>query len=670
MLQFLFITNILSIIGLFSYSVWILIRQGRILILPNLLQLVLFGSLYFLIFTIYGKDNYTFINEPTWFDWIQFTIVHVLREAYRFNIQNIKHANATVATVIMAMHWMVDVFLLGLIWKLISTQKKQHQKKQKFTKPKSELNTFIREFIFIIVIFAIYTTAVMQSWSENRDTVWLIWNFVIVWPLDNILRLIDVGDALQLYGIHLHQIELNYWTATLSIAFRILISIPVTRFLSRLYILPTTDELIAKLGNPQTCQNAIVELTKFGNHAVLELIQALAHPNPEIRQNVADTLYQIAPDSKALIALVNADTSKADIIAALKSALTDPEWYIQKIAAEILSKIGSQAEVAIPILVETLADVDLDVKKASITALYNIDKHWPTNPKTSRTLLDLAEWINQNVYVDKRLSEILNSIDANHRSSLSKFVAALEQHNIFTKVEINTITSALVRVLSTPQDIQAKTAIIKHVDKNSGALVLALVQALHSAAAYNLNIRRKCKTITDQHQKIQPKSAFVSNNRTGINRYITGWLESKHSKTIVHVIMASILLIGFHLYFWGLKTISRQRHLEQARLQEHRDRMESLERKRRAKMEEIRVERLARQAKRRARRAARRAELEARKAEWEVRRATKHAQIEVRRAEWRAKQAELREQRADRRARREARRAAKRAARWRARQID
>ena len=71
---------VVLITTIFGYSLYALFVQGRILLLPNLLQPVLFCILYIHIYSL-DPQHYYCNFSPAWYNWIQFTMAHILRAA-------------------------------------------------------------------------------------------------------------------------------------------------------------------------------------------------------------------------------------------------------------------------------------------------------------------------------------------------------------------------------------------------------------------------------------------------------------------------------------------------------------------------------------------------------------------------------------------------------------
>ena len=112
---------------LFIHSLYFLIVKGKILIWTNLAQPFLFCLLYFLIYKNLGAHHYQTISNPEWNDWIQFTFAHIFRavdildfiEEYGISLQNIRHNSNFLAGCLILMHWMVDIFIVALLFKFI-----------------------------------------------------------------------------------------------------------------------------------------------------------------------------------------------------------------------------------------------------------------------------------------------------------------------------------------------------------------------------------------------------------------------------------------------------------------------------------------------------------------------------------------------------------------------
>ena len=111
-------------------------------------------------------------------------------------------------------------------------------------------------------------------------------------------------------------------------------------------------------GCPWTCADAAKALRKIGPAAVPALIEALASPNPTVKQAVAEALGAIGAEARnAVPTLINRLADEAE------------EDCVRREAALSLGRIGSQAEKAVPALTVAMADIDPTVSEAAARAL-------------------------------------------------------------------------------------------------------------------------------------------------------------------------------------------------------------------------------------------------------------------------------------------------------------
>ncbi|KOR31004.1 hypothetical protein TI04_03150 [Achromatium sp. WMS2] len=440
----LFTGLIFSILSLFGYSFFVLIRYGKILISIGLIQIILFCILYYLIFVFLGPEHYRFSRPPQWWDWVQFTLAHMLRatdvldviEEFDINIQNIKHASNLVATILMTMHWMVDILVLGLLWKIID--KYWHNRFFKLISTGGLLNNMAKILVLIFLI------ALVQAQIEHRSLFWIWFNLLILWPLDNIIRVIDIGDGLQLYGVRIHEINTTIATAIFAITFRLLLSVPIAKFLSYIHLRflkgwgQTTDDLIESLANPEEAEDARAGLMRLGPNIAPDLMLALANANSEIRSSVADVLSKM--DTQDIIAtLGNTDARlKIKIVAALKIALTDQIWYIQKIAAESLAFLGNQSQLAVTALIKALGDNDLEVRTAVLNSLAKINPQWIELDEVKIIILGLAATWSQS----GTMARSLKYLSPDMEWCVFKLISTLKANKFLDK-EVSTIIMAL-----------------------------------------------------------------------------------------------------------------------------------------------------------------------------------------------------------------------------------
>ena len=124
-------------------------------------------------------------------------------------------------------------------------------------------------------------------------------------------------------------------------------------------VIPTMIEALAnkKLSVHVGVGNA---LKKLGSTAFYDLIEALKHEDPSVRQHAAQLLYGSA---------VRDDAQITDAVTALVQALEDADCFVRQWAAIALGAIGPAACPAVPVLTQGLLDDVPEVRQAASDAL-------------------------------------------------------------------------------------------------------------------------------------------------------------------------------------------------------------------------------------------------------------------------------------------------------------
>ncbi|MCK5524529.1 MAG: hypothetical protein KAI83_15470 [Thiomargarita sp.] len=252
---------LMALLIVFNYglSLTYLFRQGKITInitFLNIVQLALFCRLHVLIYDLLGAGHYSYALPPNWSDWIELIAVHILRavdlldvlDAYGIHLQNVKHQSTLTGIALFSMHIMVDIFLLGSLFMLINRRSATQQAStlmnmQRFAERfKGTLDFLkrIRILGLVIAILLIMITGITNDWHLIN---WLLW------PLDNILRTLDFGDAFQIFDWQLHSLKMGFLLATLAVFFRLVVSFyalgPANRFY--LYLLGGRGKTLEEL---------------------------------------------------------------------------------------------------------------------------------------------------------------------------------------------------------------------------------------------------------------------------------------------------------------------------------------------------------------------------------------------------------------------------------------
>jgi hypothetical protein len=346
-----------------------LTRQRAILIALNCVQIVLFGVLNYQLYCVFGAEHYRFDRPPQFYDWIEFTIAHVPRAAdfldaldeYGLEFQNISHNSTAAGILLVCMHLAVDVFLIGLALRWL--RRYWHDRPRE-----TYLQRGRREFGWLLATLAFYVGFALCQRLQPSD--WLLW------PLDNLLRLLDVGDMFQVFGWRLHGVEATGWTRGAAIVFRIAAGTWMARLVIhvRLTLLRTwglsVEQLTELLDDPDADvrSGAALGLGRSGPaacEAASELTDALHDMNPQVRRDAAWALGQIGPAAHESV-----------------PRLLDAAWLgdreLRLAAVDALGRIGSTVRSAAHSLVTLLKVGDAETQQAAAHALEKIvpDVRW------------------------------------------------------------------------------------------------------------------------------------------------------------------------------------------------------------------------------------------------------------------------------------------------------
>lgn len=297
-------------LGLIAVNVVVCFRalthRREVLIALNCAQIVLFGSLNYQLYCVYGAGHYRFDRPPRFYDWIEFTAAHVLRAAdfldaldeYGLDFQNISHNSTAAGILLVCMHLAVDVFLIGLVLRWLKGYWRDRPYETYLARGR-------REFGWLLATLAFYLGFGICQRLQPSD--WLLW------PLENLLRLLDVGDMFQVFGWQLHGVEATGWTRGAAIVFRIAAGIWMARLVIhvRTTLLRTWGLSVAQLTellddpDADVRHGAALGLGRTGpaaRDAVAELDDALRDLSPEVRCAAAWALGQIGPAAHASVA--------------------------------------------------------------------------------------------------------------------------------------------------------------------------------------------------------------------------------------------------------------------------------------------------------------------------------------------------------------------------------
>ena len=352
-------------------SFWSLTQRRRIPIVLNCVQIALFGVLSYQLYSTFGTSHFCCSREPQFYDWVEFTFAHVLRAAdffdaldeYGIPVQTITHNSTAAALIVVGMHLTVDGFLLGLA---VHNRRRCWQT----TVRETSLERGRREFAWLLVALVVFVGFAAAQQLPTRD--WLLW------PLDNLLRLVDVGDVMQLFGWRLHGVDANGWTKAAGVLFRLAAGIGMARLviLWRLTVFRTwglcIEELTALLDDPDA-QMRLGAATGLGlsgpeaREATAALIERLHDFEPTVRCAAAWALGRIGPDAR-------------DAVDPLIDAVWLGQPSLSVAAAEALGGIGPEARSAIEALAWLRKVSDQATCRVIEHALEKIAPTWTPEP--------------------------------------------------------------------------------------------------------------------------------------------------------------------------------------------------------------------------------------------------------------------------------------------------
>ncbi len=368
-------------------------------ILLNLIQCALFFQIHIQIYTLAASD-YACPSEPIAGDWLRFVGINMLKaadlpdiiEAFDISFEGITHQSTAAGLALFGMYLMIAMFMLSLIFGIYS----------RFLAGIPGMKK-IRAAGLILSLILIGIFGVKDHWPLIN---WFLW------PLDNILRALDFGDAIQIFGWRDHSLLMSPGLASAAVLFRVMIGSCFLGLVARMYpsdsgaASRSVDELIRVCRSPESSTKdrmvAVKELETYGvfaESAVPDLIKLLIHGNSSIRSAAADALREISPgwsgsewirkeipnliktmgssDKIALISAAEAlgeiGPAAADSVSRMIALLADKDRDIRRAASESLKKIGTAA---IPELVKVLADISKDIRDAALEILERIDPEW------------------------------------------------------------------------------------------------------------------------------------------------------------------------------------------------------------------------------------------------------------------------------------------------------
>lgn len=197
----------------------------------TLVQALLFSLLFVQISCHLGARHYEWEADPSGWHWVGFVLLHAARagdildglQAYGLNFQPIRHAGWVTATTLVVYRGILSLFLIRLILEWVGSLR---QRLGSTSNRDERLNTFARRMVLFTSLFLLWwlaTALVFQPWG-GAD--------LILWPIENLLRVLDFADVLELFRVRLHQVPTTLWNGTLTLTCRLLMAVALAGILT------------------------------------------------------------------------------------------------------------------------------------------------------------------------------------------------------------------------------------------------------------------------------------------------------------------------------------------------------------------------------------------------------------------------------------------------------
>ncbi len=228
--------------GLLGWNSWISFRAisetGRLVsALPlTALHLPLFSLFFYQIYSHFGAHHFTMGHPPLPWDWLLFTCSQAFRaadlldvlQAYGVDVAIIRHNSVISGVAVMCLRLLLDVFLLKVIMSYLDEFKSSIHRRLKSvegfgddTLPVLGLLGFAG-FVCVWLSSALY----FRPWPRKID--------LLLWPIENSLRVLDFPDAMEILGLRFHQVPAAFLESTLAIIFRVFVALVAADALNRI----------------------------------------------------------------------------------------------------------------------------------------------------------------------------------------------------------------------------------------------------------------------------------------------------------------------------------------------------------------------------------------------------------------------------------------------------
>lgn len=446
----LWVTSFL-IAALFLNSLWILIARKRVALAPVLLQLALYGMLHVQIFSALGPRHYDIEGAVAAGDWAEFAAAHVLRAAdlldllhnYGLEVHRIKHASALAGMALVAMHLTVGLFLLTWViqwivrwrWRLSrgGVPVLLEERRAAAQAMSARLNR-LQALMAAVCVPGVVAWALWQRWA---------WADCVLWPADQIIRLVDVADVMEVFQWQLHAVEFSFGSASLAILVRCWLGLCLARWLSALHVKVLGRRALRVL------EDYIGDLAADDESLRVAAVQALAGLGLSARPAIPALLQTLADDTWAVgltarLALARIGPATPVQVAELIRLLEHANWAVRRGAVEALAEIGSAAEDAVPALVARLADADPAMPARVEQALARIGPYWAERPAAQAALPALASKLqSRDAKLRQAAADVLARFGPRAAPALPALRQKLTDHDEYVRLSVHAALDAI-----------------------------------------------------------------------------------------------------------------------------------------------------------------------------------------------------------------------------------
>jgi HEAT repeat protein len=355
-----------GLIGVNAYgalrNLWSGVHPLRLLVVTGL-QIGLFTTLFYQLFAHVGAELFDADRSTQGWHFLVFSLAHAFRaadlfdavEAFNLNIQAVKQHSIVAAVFVIAYHAIVDTFILAVLWQIIERTKRRLMKDDGIRSlvTKSLIWSFVGWLLVLIVFIGI------QRWRPLD---------ILLWLVENVLRVVDFVDAMQSFDIRLHTLprggltglltflccvwigigigllvgkkkkrpamrpvatplEVNafaFWSRQLGMAFGVLVTIQVVGLVGQTLVgrpAPRLAAAVSDSSEPRAAA-ALSALRRMGptaDEAIPTLVSARPNTSPAVQKQITQTLGYLGPNAVAPLTEIARTEDEAAALTALES---------------------------------------------------------------------------------------------------------------------------------------------------------------------------------------------------------------------------------------------------------------------------------------------------------------------------------------------------------------